>query len=151
MDYFFVFSLHFDFSKELSKGRLSINSLSKGTIEVFVATSSQADQMQPESFHTKGGLIPPQYRCGILFWQVNLIAIEISKRAKSNFYQILPYAVVTDAGTVRGDFGIHSDADVLGSFGCITLPCFLFPAFEVAVRKLVDKGIREVPLFVQYS
>jgi hypothetical protein len=35
MHYFFIFSLHFDRDKGLDQGRLSINSLSKGTVQIW--------------------------------------------------------------------------------------------------------------------
>ncbi|MDJ0575842.1 MAG: hypothetical protein QNJ65_11835 [Xenococcaceae cyanobacterium MO_234.B1] len=47
----------------LDYGRLSLNSLSEGTKCIWVATSSVAGKQYPESFHVRGGLIPPQYRC----------------------------------------------------------------------------------------
>jgi hypothetical protein len=153
LDYFLIFSMHFDRDQGLDQGRLSINSLSQGTKQVFVATSSQANSQQPESFHKKGGLIPPQYRCGIPFWKVNLIPIAMNavRGVEGAFYVISPHMVTTDAGGVRGDFGIHRDANVPGSLGCIVLSGDRFSAFEAAIRKLVDQGIKEVPLFVQYS
>ncbi len=70
--YFLLFTQHFDLAKRASEadrergldyGRLSLNSLSEGTKCIWVATSSVAGKQYPESFHVRGGLIPPQYRC----------------------------------------------------------------------------------------
>ena len=43
-----------------------------------------------------------------------------TKGVEGSFYQILPFEVPTD-GAIRGDFGIHFDANVPGSLGCIVL------------------------------
>ncbi len=61
--YFLLFTQHFDRDKGLDYGRLSLNSLTEGTKSIWMATSSIASKQYPESFHERGGLIPPQYRC----------------------------------------------------------------------------------------
>ena len=62
-DYFLLFTQHFDRDNGLDYGRLSLNSLSGGTENIWIATSSNTAKQYPESFHVRGGLIPPQYRC----------------------------------------------------------------------------------------
>ena len=73
------------------------------------------------------------------------------KGVEGNFYQILPFEVKTDKGGVRGDFGIHKDANVLGSMGCIVLTPERFQGFEKEVTQLAKEGKDSIPLFVTYS
>lgn len=145
--------MQFDRDKGLDYGRLSLNSLTQGTKNVWVATTSQANSQQPESFHQKGGPIPPQYRCKIKNWEVltNPIPMPNLKGVEGNFYKIDPHTVTTDKGGFRGDFGIHLDANVPGSMGCIVMNRERFSDFESIMKKLANQGIKRLPLFVQYS
>lgn len=148
---FLIFSSHFDRDKGLEEGRLSLNSLSEGTKEIWVASSSHTTGQKPEGFHRKGGYLPPQYRIpGLKNWSVDTRAIAMPAKAgvRGNFYRILPYSVTTDKGGIRGDFGIHKDADEPGSLGCIVLKSDRFKDFESKI-KLINQ--RFISLFVQYS
>lgn len=150
-DYFLLFTQHFDRDKGLDYGRLSLNSLSEGTKVIWVATSSVSSKQYSESFHVRGGLIPPQYRCPKLpKYDVltNPIPLPHVKGVEGNFYKIEPHFVVTDRGTTRSDFGIHLDANVPGSLGCIVLSESRFYDFESRIGEL---DVDSVPLFVQYS
>ena len=154
-DYFLVFNQHFDREKGLDWGRLSLNTLNPAkTVTVWTATSSINTRQQPESFHQRGGVIPPQYRCGIPCWTVDLKPIPMPqvKGVEGNFYKINPHQVTTDKGGVRGDFGIHLDANAPGSMGCIVLNSLNFDNFETII-KTVDTAIDadSIPLFVFYS
>ena len=150
---FLIFSMQFDRDPGLDSGRLSLNSIEAGTKDVWIATSSTANKQGSEDFNERGGLIPPQYRCGIKYYTVATSPIPMAsvKGVEGNFYKIDPHQVTTDKGTVRGDFGIHRDANVPGSLGCIVLNGDRFRDFEVAMRSLKDKGLVSIPLFVQYS
>lgn len=151
-DLFFIFSMHFDRDSGLDWGRLSLNSLAEGTKVIWTATTSTADKQGPEDFHQKGGLIPPQYRCNIRNWKVETTPINMQsiRGVEGNFYKINPREVITDKGGIRGDFGIHKDANVPGSLGCIVLDSKRFGEFEQRITKLA-KTIKTIPLFVQYS
>ena len=74
-----------------------------------------------------------------------------TKGVEGNFYQILPFEVKTDKGGVRGDFGIHKDANAPGSLGCIVMSDKRFKGFEGKMKELSAEGIKDVPLFVSYS
>lgn len=153
-DYFFIFSSHFDRASGLDMGRLSLNSLSSGTIDIWVASSSVATKQYPESFHERGGLIPPQYRVlDLKNWTVDLYPIYMPNHPgiRGNFYKIEPYSVTTDKGGKRGDFGLHKDANHPGSLGCIVMSNKRFESFENRVSQLIKKEVSKVPLFVQYS
>jgi hypothetical protein len=150
-DYFLVFNQHFDRDKGLDWGRLSLNTLNPAkTITVWTATSSINTKQQAESFHQRGGVIPPQYRCSIPCWTVDTTPIPMPqiKGVEGNFYKINPHQVTTDKGGVRGDFGIHLDANIPGSMGCIVLNSFNFTNFETIIKAVKADSI---PLFVFYS
>ncbi len=148
------FSQHYDRDKGLDYGRLSLNSLSKGVIEIWKATSSIASKQHPESFHERGGLIPPCYRCNNLTkYTVDTKPIPLPhvKGVEGNFYKINPHFVVTDREGQRSDFGIHLDANVPGSMGCIVMSNHRFKSFELEIKNLRENGIKEITLFCQYS
>ena len=146
--------MQFDRDKGLDSGRLSLNHLREGHKAIWIATSSTADKQGAEDFNLKGGLIPPQYRCGIPNWvvQTNPIPMPSVKGVEGNFYKIDPHTVKAQpSGTIRGDFGIHRDANVPGSAGCIVMSGDRFKDFESKMRELVKQGVKSIPLFVQYS
>jgi hypothetical protein len=154
MNTFLLFTQHFDRDPGQDYGRLSINSFTKGTTHIWLATSSYATKQYAESFHERGGLLPPQYRVKQLTnYTVRTKPLNLShhKGVKGNFYQIFPFSVQTDKGGQRSDFGIHLDANVEGSLGCIVMNAKRFQQFEQAMTKLRSVGIAEIPLFVQYS
>lgn len=154
MDIFLLFSQHFDRDSGQDYGRLSINGLSDGTTHIWKATSSHATKQYAESFHERGGLLPPQYRVqNLKNYTVTTKPINLShnKGVDGNFYQILPFKVVTDKGGQRSDFGIHKDGNVEGSLGCIVMDPNRFQQFEQAFAQLRSAGVASIPLFVQYS
>lgn len=154
IDYFLSFSGHFDRDRGLDQGRLRLDSLSKGNIDIWVASSSVSTKQGRESFHQLGGLIPPGYRCNpIVQWKVKLKPLHLPhvRGVEGNFYRILPFSVKTDNGGTRSDLGIHRDANVPGSMGCIVMSRKRFSQFERRMDKLRTLGILEIPLLVTYS
>ena len=153
-NYFLIFNSHFDRDKGVDQGRLSICSMAQGTMSIWVACSSYATKQYHESFHERGGYIPPEYRVKNLNnWEVETTPIDLTshKGVKGNFYKILPFQVVTDKGGIRSDIGIHLDANMPGSMGCIVMTKPRFTDFESWMKKLNDKKIEKIPLFVRYS
>ena len=154
MAYFFLFSSHFNRDRGIDVGRLSLNHIEKGTIRIWKAWSSHEKGQEIEGFHARNAYLPPQYRLkNTAKYIVDAYPINLSsvKGVRSNFYRILPYQVVTDKGYIRGDFGIHLDADAPGSHGCIVLDKKRFRELERELANLMSKKIRNIPLFVQYS
>ena len=156
--YLLIYSQQFDRDPGLDYGRLSLNHLKQGTVEIWRATSATKGKQKPESFHEKYSLIPPQYRVPKLMknkktWTVHTEPLPRPNNPgiEGNFYKITPYLVETDKGGKRGDFGIHKDANVPGSLGCIVMSEKRFVQFEQKMTKLRNQGIKEIPLFVQYS
>lgn len=155
--YCLFFSQHFDRDPGLDYGRLSLNHLDKGTIDIWKVTSSTAGKQGKESFHQFGGLIPPQYRIispkGMKKWIVSTQPLDRSGNPgiAGNLYKIDPHKVTTDGGGERSDFGIHKDGNVPGSLGCIVMSPDRFFSFEKRISSLRNEGIQSIPLFVQYS
>ncbi len=152
-DIFLNFSLHFDRDRGLDQGRLRLDSLSRGNLKIWIATSSVATKQGRESFHYWGGLIPPDYRGkGILRYHVKTEPIWLpTKGVNGNFYAISPHTIFTDRDGKRSDFGIHVDANVPGSLGCIVMSKERFLEFELEMGKLRKEGYLRLPLFVTYS
>jgi len=148
---FLIFSMHFDRDKGLDYGRLGLWS-DKGCLKIWTATSSYATKQYSENFHERGGMLPPPYRCKNLpFYTVATKPIPLPnvKGVEGNFYKINPHQITTDKGGIRGDFGIHRDANVPGSFGCLVMNSERFQDFENEMKKL--SNFSTIPLFVQYS
>lgn len=153
-NYFLIFNSHFDRDKSIDEGRLSICSLENGTLEVWIARSSHATKQYRESFHSRGGYLPPEYRVPDLTnWTVSTVPIDLTKHrgVAGNFYKITPFEVTTDLGGKRSDFGIHLDANAPGSMGCIVLSKKRFGEFEAWMKILENETITKIPLFVRYS
>lgn len=157
MFYFLDFTMGLDNDRVLEEGRLVLRSIDeKGngrTHTVWVATTSTSNKQKPEDFHQKGGVIPPEYRAGIRSWTVQTTPIPMPqvKGVEGSFYKIDPHIVTTDKGGVRGDFGVHLDANAPGSLGCIVMNKERFASFEKEMTNLKKQGVKQVPLFVTYS
>lgn len=152
--YFLDFFMQFNRDPGLDQGRLCFRHLEMGDLQVWKATSSTATKQDAESFHEKGGLIPPGYRIkNFKRWQVSTIPIFMPSNpgVAGNFYKITPHEIVTDKGGKRGDFGIHFDGNVPGSLGCPVLDGERFRLFEEEMKKLAQQNIVSIPLFVTYS
>jgi hypothetical protein len=60
--------------------------------------------------------------------------------------------MITINGVERGDFGVHFDANVPGSSGCIVLRSQIgWNAFQKDMKNLLDTHLEAVPLIVSYS
>lgn len=157
--YFLEFSMSLDGDSTLEGGRLVLRSITEsGGREhvVWIATSSVANKQKPEDFHQRGGPIPPAYRLNIKLpapsWTVETTPLYLPavKGVEGNFYKITPFAVKTDKGGDRSDLGIHRDANVPGSAGCIVMSGERFKSFELEMKRLRELGYMKLPLFVTY-
>ena len=152
--YFLSFSAHFDRDKGLDQGRLCLRHPELGTQNIWIAATSTRLKQYPESFHERGGILPPEYRVpGLRNWQVltDPIPMPNTPGVNGNFYKINPHEVKTDKGGTRGDFGIHWDGRSPGSLGCIVMTKDRFDDFENTIAKLRSLKVRQLPLFVTYS
>ena len=152
--YILFFAAHFNRDKGIDEGRLLLEHYHRGHQDIWKALSSHSKGQEREGFHQKGGMLPPAYRVpGLHQWKVKLAPYNLNhiKGVNGNFYKINPHEVVTDKGGHRGDFGIHLDGNVLGSFGCIVLSKYRFRSFENRMTALRQEGVSEIPLIIAYS
>lgn len=100
------------------------------------------------------GAIPPSELVNIPCYIVNTSPISmLGKRGiEGNFYQIFPYlnkVEINDGVYTRGDFGIHQDAGIKGTAGCVGLTRGMhWKAFEVEMKILREQGLERINLFV---
>lgn len=67
---------------------------------------------------------------------------------EGNFYPITPYMLAMG----RGDFGVHFDAGVVGSAGCVVLRNFpAWQVFETRMAEYSAAGLASIPLLIFYS
>ncbi len=149
-----IFHLDAAKSSDLVEGRLLlIDKSSDKIIERYRASSGQPNNQTYSHISAKGrGPIPPQYECNIDFYQVITIPIYMPKLkgVEGNFYKINPHSVKLGA-LERGDFGVHSDANVPGSAGCVVLTSAAgWADYQVQMKKLEALGINQVPLLISY-
>ncbi len=72
------------------------------------------------------------------------------KGVEGSFYAIAPFSVTTD-GVARGDLGIHFDANVPGSAGCVVIKQQdHWDMFRKIMEEYNSLRIKVVPLEVKY-
>ena len=142
-----------DSVKGLDYGILTLNHFQNGYIQKWLVTSSTVSKQKRQHQHVWGGLIPQNSETVQKKYWVSLAPIDLrhNKGVAGNFYKINPFTVATTKGAKRSDLGIHLDANVPGSLGCIVMNSYNFTEFEQYMRNLRLKGVEDLPLFVQYS
>lgn len=99
------------------------------------------------------GPIPRCDRVGLDHYTVSTKPINLKhvRGVEGNFYKINPYLVKVD-GVQRGDFGIHRDANVPGSAGCVVIRNdHAWADFEKMMSHYQAAGVQEVALIVSYA
>lgn len=120
------------------------------------ATSSLPGRQYSGSWNRRGGLIPPtsmvKERTGSgLSVKTTPIYMPDLIGVSGNFYPIAPFEVQTDKDN-RGDWGIHRDANVPGSMGCIVPKTTAgWDAIQREVKLIAGMGIRSIELIVEYQ
>lgn len=141
------FELNLQESSELLIGKLQLLRDSKEA-NCYSATSSLRGRQYRGSWELKGGLIPPgqAYRVATApLWMPNIKGVE------GSFYAITPFEIQT-AGVTRGDFGVHFDANVPGSMGCVVLTTQRgWDACRRDIKLIAAQGIEFLPLVVEYG
>jgi hypothetical protein len=145
-----MYQLLFDFTPRkddrLIYGSLSLKDGDR-LINQFIATSSLPGRQWWGSWELKGGLIPPRNDYTVAtspLWMPDLKGVE------GSFYQISPFEAPTN-GSLRGDFGIHFDANVPGSLGCPVLKNQKgWDAFRREMEPIA-KLIKSIPLLINYK
>ena len=138
-------------AKTLAGGKLIlVNSNNK---IAFSATSGLPGYQSLDCAYIRGkGRIPTCEQVNLKCYRVATKPIHLpsTKGVEGNFYAIIPYMVLV-AGNKRGDFGIHYDANVPGSAGCIAVrQRDHWNLFEKCMKALWDADIIAVDLYVKH-
>jgi hypothetical protein len=125
-----------------------------GNVYEFVATSGLAMHQFKGAWREKGrGCIPPDSALGDSHYTVSTNRLWLPEKigVEGSFYPIAPFSVTVD-GIARGDFGIHFDANVPGSAGCIVIRRQTdWDEFRYLMTVLKSNGEKSVPLKVAYE
>ena len=149
-----LFHNHLYESDDLIEGRLLILDTDKNKIyDQYIVTSGYPDFQAADDEAKTGGPIPEASLVGLDHFSVSTTPnYEPGEEGiRGNFYPVLP-ETVNIAGTERGEWGVHLDADSPGTLGCLG---FKNPtpweAFQKLMENLKEAGIKEIPLLVSYS
>lgn len=115
----------------------------------YLATSGAAGWQSPEHQWMRArGVIPEGFDYSIPTTPYYLP----TKGIEGMFFHITPDPIVSPKGTKRGEFGIHFDANVPGSAGCIVLRnASGFNAFCDRMKIIAASGVERVSLKVDYQ
>lgn len=140
-------------TRELCEGKLRLQTDPSYAGIKFRATSGCQGYQFESATRLKGkGMMPSSDQIAPLKWQLMTDPIPLPnvKGVEGNFYRILPYSI-NIKGVERGDFGIHYDANVPGSAGCIVLRSRdHWRRFQQEMRILYSKGHAIISLHVDY-
>lgn len=124
------------------------------TVERYTALSGLPGWQDWQNQDTKArGPIPRMDKAGIGCYKVSTVPQFVPASEQpgiaGNFYEILPSYVEND----RGLFGVHRDANVLGTAGCVGLRTEEgWKDFQTRMCKLFEQHrITQVPLMIAYS
>lgn len=151
--YYLVYSGHWDRDKGLDWGRLTLNCLERGNLDIWVTTSSAGNRQTYDWQFKRNGCLPANNNTTTRKYHI-LTTPEDSRHVKGvegSFYRIYPNTIVTTRNTVRSCCGIHKDANLPGSLGCLVMTPERFVNFEKAITRLRNEGLKRIPLQVQYS
>ena len=142
-------------SKQLCVGDLILNIPGIATI-AWEATSGYPPYQYEGSTHLKAkGPIPGCAFAQVPFYEVltKRLFIPEVKGVEGSFYQIAPLKVtLKGTNTVRSDFGIHFDANVPGSAGCVVLRRQLdWDRFRQLMKEFAQQGLKSLALEVSYT
>lgn len=150
-----LYHQHLYRTNDLIEGRLLLVDASTNNIKnPYIASSGLPNNQRYDCLSSVGvGPIPPDNMIGIDHYLVRTTPIYMPqvRGVEGNFYKISP-DMITIEKMRRGDFGVHFDANVPGSSGCVVLRTKVgWKAFEDDMRSLGGMGISQVPLLVSYS
>ena len=143
-----VFSMDLQNSSSLVTGNLKLVTLDGQEINYLATSGCRGWQDKDNVWSVAKGPIPPGFN-----YQVPTTPYYSStKGVEGMFFHIKPDPVVSSHGVHRGEFGIHFDANVPGSAGCIALEHKdAFNTFCDRMKKIANAGIHSIPLQIVYS
>ena len=119
-----LFHQHLLTSSSLIEGRLLLlDSKLTNIANTYIATSGLPNNQSVACLSSPGrGPIPANNVMGVDCYKVLTAPLYMPgvKGVEGNFYKINPHMVKIN-GVARGDFGIHFDANVPGSSGCVAV------------------------------
>lgn len=151
----FEMTLHDKPNYLLQVGKLSIVQDGKIGNNHFIATSGCSGWQFKGAWRHKGkGCIPKPIDTGIDCFTTSTMALWLPnvKGVEGSFFPIAPFQVKLSGGVTRGDFGIHFDANVPGSAGCIVIrnqPDWT--RFLSQMKDFNRMGVKAIPLQVIYK
>ncbi|WP_227873599.1 hypothetical protein [Aphanothece sacrum] len=130
------------------KGKLISLDTKNGLIDAEFKAVSGVGGNEGQS---SAGPIPSVVRVDLKHYSVNTKPLYLSiKGIEGNFYKINPHLVKVD-GNTRGDFGIHFDANVPGTAGCLGIvDSANWQQFQRLMTTYQRAGLRTIPLIVAY-
>ena len=141
-------------SWELITGSLILKENAAAAGIKFLATSGCTGHQYSQSYLLPGrGCLPPSEAIVPKIWEVETrpVYLPAVKGVEGNFFIIQPFEV-TVLGVERSDLGIHLDANVPGSAGCIVIRDRQhWIIFQRKMFELSQKGINRLPLEVKYT
>ncbi|MUL39316.1 hypothetical protein [Gloeocapsopsis dulcis] len=142
--------------RELLKGFLLLKQEPNNRAGIKLqATSGCSGYQYSGSWKLKGrGPLPPSRAIEPLTYSVSTQRLWLPhvRGVEGSFYAIAPFSVKVDEGKSRGDFGIHFDANVPGSAGCIVFPLQdHWDVFRSFIANCAHKNVQQVPLNVMYT
>lgn len=148
-----LFHMRLEPTHNLIEGRLIL--LRDGQyVDTFLATSGCRESQGKNDQDNSGiGPLPSSLELGGVTYTVDTSPLSMPKirGVEGNFYKINPH-LVKIWGRQRGDFGIHRDANVPGSAGCIVLTSPNgWAAFQQQMSAIAKSGQKQLPLVVTYS
>jgi len=139
------FTMQLKVATELLYGNLQL-AYPEGTKIDYLATSGCRQWQQPEdqSAVARGPIPAGHYQIPTTPYWVETRGVE------GWFFHITPDPVIVN-GVTRGEFGIHFDANVPGSAGCIVLRNFSgWRRFCERMEAIAKCGIKSILLEVRY-
>lgn len=142
-------------SKELQLGVLSYSHSNKELYRWVVTSGIPGWQYSGSTKHKGRGPLPSCQYAQIPFYEIQpkKIFMPRTKGIEGSFYPILPFAVnLRGENYQRSDFGVHFDANVPGSSGCLAFRKQSdWDAFRFLMAQLEIQKIDRVRLDVSYS
>jgi hypothetical protein len=142
-----IFTMSLAVSQELIKGSLVLKYPSGEEIN-YLATSGLPDWQRPEDQWARGkGPIPARegYRIPTTPYPLDTRGIE------GYFFHITPDPVIGSGDRIRSELGIHYDANVPGTSGCIGLiNRDGWNGFCRRMTKIAELGVKSLSLKVKY-
>lgn len=133
----------------LKYGKLTLKF--NGNSITYLATSGLAGYQELTSAKIRGkGRIPTCKQLGINNYTLHLEPVNLPnvKGVEGLFYRITPFKFTVD-GVQRSDVGIHYDANVPGSAGCIVIKQLdHWELFKKAMKNIALIGKQSIPLYI---